>query len=349
MFNWKKILLSQQTAIEEAIKVIDQNSLQVALVVDAQHRLLGIVTDGDIRRGILQHIELSEPISRIMNRHPKTANQNASRTQILNQMHAESIHHMPIVDDHQVVVGLETLDHLLALPQQEHAVVIMAGGLGSRLMPYTNECPKPLLKVGEKSILEMILENLASQGLTEIYLVINYKGEMIENYLKDGKTYGVNITYIREQERLGTAGGLSLLPVDKIKHPFIVTNADLITNINYKNLLNFHLQNSAQATMCVKPYKMEIPYGVVQHEGHDFTQIFEKPIHTYLVNAGIYVLNPEILPYIPNNQIYDMVHLFKEVTSRSHKVCTFALYEGWQDVGSVHDYQQLVSQHKEIA
>ncbi|WP_423064033.1 nucleotidyltransferase family protein [Candidiatus Paracoxiella cheracis] len=326
--------------------VIDKSSLQIGIVVDENQCLLGVVTDGDIRRALLKKMSLSASVALIMNKHGHVASVHDKKPEIFRKMQELHVHHMPIVNDDGKIVDLETLDHLIRPERLENTVVLMAGGLGSRLRPLTDDCPKPLLKVGDKSIVEIIIEQLAEQGLLNIFIIINYKGDMIADYLKDGSQFGVNIRYIREEEYLGTAGGLALLPLDEITMPFFVMNADLLTSVNYRRLLEFHMMKKAQATMCIKQYHHEIPYGVVENNESDFMSIHEKPIQTYFVNAGIYVLDPILIQSIPSKQSYDMVHLFKDSSERNHKLCTFPIYEDWKDIGYPADYQQAVHRHK---
>lgn len=347
MNAWKEILVLPGTSIREAIRVLDKSAKQIVLVVDGNNRLLGTVTDGDIRRGVLRGLLLDDSVQKIMNLHPTTAKVNETRANILVLMKSKSLHQIPIIDDDGCVVGIEILDELIQTLQRDNAVVLMAGGLGSRLGPLTNDCPKPLLKVGSKPILEIILENFIEYGFHKFYISVNYKAEMIEEYFGNGSQWGVNISYLRENERLGTAGALSQLPVKFLK-PLVVMNADLLTKVNFQQLLNFHSEHRAKATMCIRDYDFQVPYGIAKIEKYRLIGIEEKPVHRFFVSAGIYVLEPKVLELIPSNTFFDMPNLFEELIKQNDEVVVFPIREYWLDIGRIDDLEKAKGDFTEV-
>lgn len=346
MISFKNILISPTTSILSAIKIIDDSTIQIALVVDEQNRLLGTVTDGDIRRSILKGISMNEPVKLIMNPKPTVARINEARVKILEIMKNKRLHQIPVVDEHGSVVGLEILDQMLKSPGRENWVVIMAGGLGSRLLPLTEDCPKPLLKVGGKPLLETILENFKEYGFQLFFLSVNYKAEMIKDYFGDGSCFGVEIRYIHEDKRMGTAGALGLLP-ERPSQPVFVMNGDLLTKINFKQLLDYHLEHRAMATMCVREYNFQVPYGVVKIEKNRLVGIEEKPVQRFFISAGIYVLEPKIMDCIPKDVFFDMPSLFKEIIYNGHQVSTFPVREYWLDIGRTGDFEKANGEYKD--
>ena len=339
MRDWKKALISPTTSILQAIEVIDANSMGIVLVVDNDRHLLGTVTDGDIRRAILKGIQLTEVVSCIMNQAPVTVRENEPHAHILAVMQKKDLKQVPVIDEGGRIVNLEMLNDLIKVKYRENIVVIMAGGLGSRLLPLTQECPKPLLKVGDKPILETILENFIDSGFYRFYFAVNYKAEMIENYFGNGDKWGADIRYVFEKERMGTAGALSLLP-EKPASPIIVMNGDLLTKINFQYLLDFHAEHNSQATMCVREYRFQIPYGVVQLEKHRLVSIIEKPVQNFFVSAGVYILNPEILELIPPQVYSDMPELFDKLVQLKYETAVFPVREYWLDIGRISDFER---------
>ena len=339
MKDWRKVLISPSATLRETIQVIDSGALKIALVVDDKNRLLGTITDGDIRRGILKGFTLEECADQVMNLHPTVAHQNDDQDKILSLMKRKQLNQIPILDNAGSVIGLEVLEFMLESPKHENLVVLMAGGLGTRLQPLTNEIPKPLLKVGGKPILETILENFIQYGFSRFYISVNYKRELIEQFFGDGSRWGVEIRYLREKEKLGTAGALSLLP-EKPTAPILVMNGDVLTKVNFQQLLDFHIQHKSQATMCVREYDFQVPYGVVKLDEHRIYSIEEKPIHRFFVNAGIYVLQPDVLHMISKNAHFDMPSLFEKIVSNKVETAVFPIREYWLDVGQMDDFRQ---------
>jgi dTDP-glucose pyrophosphorylase/CBS domain-containing protein len=345
--NWRLVVMQPTATIMEAMTVIDRGAMRVALVVDEKYRLLGVVTDGDIRRGLLSEVALAEPIVKVMCDRPFVANIEDSQEKILSLMTAKTIEHIPIVDSAGLLVGLKTLRELARPRQKDNWVVLMAGGLGSRLGALTKECPKPLLKVGSKPILELILESYIASGYHRFFLSVNYKKEMIKEHFGDGSNWGVSIDYLEEEERLGTAGSLALLP-DSPTEPFFVMNGDLLTRINFNDLLDFHNQQDSSATLCVRKIEQTIPYGVVEVDQQQLVSIEEKPTHSYFVNAGIYLLNPDVIPYLSGAANSDMPDLFRQIIENGHETAAFPFFDYWLDIGQQGDFYQACQDYQEL-
>ena len=346
MKNWKEALVKSATPVRKVIETIDRSSMQIALVVDADNRLLGTVTDGDVRRGILKGISLDEAVERIMRKDPISAQMTDVREKMLILMKKKDIHQLPILDDKGRVVGLEILENLLETNIRDNIVVLMAGGLGSRLRPLTENTPKALLPVGKKPILETILENFIEFGLRRFYIAVNYKDEMIRSHFGDGSKWGVEINYLAETQRLGTAGALSLLPESPNK-PLLVMNGDLLTKVNFRQLLQFHSENTAPITMCVREYDFQVPYGVVEIVDHMVSGINEKPVQRFFVNAGIYVLEPEAIKHIPKNEFFDMTQLIEKMI-KDEKTAAFPIREYWIDIGRLNDLERANGEFSEV-
>jgi dTDP-glucose pyrophosphorylase len=339
MKKWKSILVTPETSILDTIKVIDKSALQIALVVSSLNRLLGTVTDGDIRRGILKNVSLDSPVKQVMNLDPLVASSSESPKEIQSRMKARGLKHIPVVDENYSIVDLYLYDQFIAAQKRDNWVILMAGGLGTRLAPLTDLSPKPLLRVGDKPILETIISKFSEYNFDNFYISVNYRADQIKQYFEDGSKWGIHITYIDESQRLGTAGALSLLP-EKPTKPIIVMNGDLLTKVNFEQLLDFHDQHGLPATMCVREFQHQIPYGVVKTEEHRLTGIEEKPIHTYFVNAGIYVLSPEVLSHIPRDTFYDMPTLFDTLITKQHGAGVFPIREYWLDIGRMSDFEK---------
>lgn len=337
MKNWTKTLIRPEQSIRAALQTINDSALQIALVVDDKMKLLGTVTDGDVRRGILRGLSLEHPVKDVMNPNPVVAHSEVSHEDIVTLMRSKKLRHIPIVDKHGRIVDLFMLDEVMYPSLKENFVVIMAGGLGTRLRPLTENVPKPMLDVGGKPLLETIIQSVSQYGFKNFYLAVNYKKEMIMDYFGDGKRFGVNICYLEEEQPLGTAGALSLLP-QKPTQPFIVMNGDLLTKIHFAQLLDFHREHQAIGTMCVRSYEYQVPYGVVRFNNYRFEMIEEKPVYRYFVNAGIYVLDPKALEWIPGQTFFDMPDLFQILSKTHHHVAVFPIREYWLDIGRIDDY-----------
>ena len=316
-------------------------------MVDAEERLLGTVTDGDVRRGLLKKHDLEAPVTAIMNRNPVVANQVDSREHMLALLRARDIEQLPILDQERRPVGLETVRELSCPRIRHNRVVIMAGGLGSRLGALTEDCPKPMLPVGSKPILEVILESFIEYGFRRFYFSVNYRKEQIQDYFHDGSHWGVAIEYLEETEKLGTAGSLAMLS-DTGGLPFFVMNGDLLTRINFHRILDFHNKHKARATLCVRRVEQTIPFGVVAMDDHRLLEIEEKPVRKYFVNAGIYLLEPTVLPLIPAKTRFDMPDLFRKIVEKGDETVAFPFVDYWLDIGRMGDFRQACQDYPEV-
>ena len=344
MNTFKQVLLPVSATIRQALKIIDSGSMKIALVADENEKLLGTLTDGDIRRAILNGHGLDDKIENIYNSSPKTCGVNDSKEKILQLAVAQKLYQIPVVDVDGRIVGIAEVDGLLQSTRRTNKVVIMAGGLGTRLSPLTDTTPKPMLHVGNKPILETIIENFAKYGYSEIILSVSYKSHIIEEYFGDGKAFGVNIEYVHESMRMGTAGALSLVR-DRLKEPFFVMNGDLLTNINFEHMHDYHVAHDAIATMAVREYDFQVPYGVVNVLDGRILSIEEKPTHKFFVSAGIYMLSPRVLAHIPEEEFFDMPTLFEKLIAAKHNTASFPIREYWLDIGRMGDYERANSEY----
>lgn len=343
----ENIKLSTSSTIKEALEIIDTGAMKIALVLDGDNKLLGTVSDGDIRRGLLKGLALSDSVESIIYRNPTVCSINDTKEDILKVAVEKKIQQIPIIDIDGVLVGINEIDELLISPVYANKVILMVGGIGSRLQPLTNDRPKPLLEVGNKPILETIIANFAKYGFKDIILSVNYKSHMIEDYFGDGSEFGVTIDYINEDKRMGTAGAISLIR-DQLIDPFFVMNGDLLTNVNFEHMLEYHLVNGAAATMGVREYDFQVPYGVVNIDDHQITSIEEKPIHSFFVNGGMYILSTEALGYIPNNTFYDMPTLFEKLIANNQKAISFPIREYWLDIGQMIDFERANDEYHRV-
>lgn len=347
MKDWRKILVAPTVPVVETMRIIDGGAVQLALVVDQDLRLLGTITDGDIRRAILRGIALDSPCDTVMNRSPITVQETAGQEAVLALMGQHVVHDIPVIDHDGRVVGLRTIGDLLTPAPRPNWVVIMAGGLGSRLMPLTAERPKPLLNVGGRPILETIVRNFVAQGFNRFFLSVNHMADQIIDHFGDGGDFGCQIEYLRENESLGTAGSLSLLP-EVPTAPLLVMNGDILTNVDFVKMLGFHEEQQAEATLAVRAYRYRVPFGVVEMAGHRFENVVEKPTHECFVNAGIYVLAPAALAGLPQGKRMDMTELFKVCRQRTENVTIYPIREYWMDIGQVDDYQRANDEFSKI-
>ena len=347
MKNIKNIKLKQNATIKEALGIIDSGAMQIALVVDDNDKLLGTLTDGDIRRGILRGLDLDSSIETIVFKEPAIAKISSTKEEILKIALSKKLHQIPIVDDNGIVLDLKEIEELVEPKIKTNRVILMVGGLGTRLRPLTQDMPKPMLKVGNKPILQTIVDKFAEYGFVNITMCVNFNASIIRDYFGDGKEFGVNIDYVLEQKRMGTAGALSLLK-ERPSEPFFVMNGDLLTNVNFEHIFNYHTLHKATATMCVREYDYEVPYGVVKMNDNKITAIAEKPVQKFFVSAGIYMLSPEILDLIPQDEFYDMPVLFEKLIKLSKNVISFPIREYWLDIGRMEEYQRANEEYKEV-
>ena len=349
MINIDKIKLTTTSTIKEALQIIDAGAVKFALVVKENNFLLGTITDGDIRRAILDGKGLEEPIEDVYFKSPTTVKSNSTKEEIINICTSKKIHQIPVLDEEGRVVEIKILDEILKPNKYKNRVVLIVGGLGTRLRPLTENTPKPMLPVGGKPILQTIVEKFASYGFVNIVMCIGYKSEIIQDFFRDGSQFGVKIEYILEEKRMGTAGALSLLSENKKpKEPFFVMNGDLLTNVNFESMLEFHLQNRAKATMCVREYDFQVPYGVVNIEKGEIKSIIEKPLHKFFVSAGIYMLDSSCIDMIPYDEFYDMPTLFEEMIKQEEKTVSFPIREYWLDIGRMDEYDKANREYGEV-
>ena len=332
MVDLQALQLAPATPVLEAMRIIDRGAAQLALVVDDQQRLLGTLTDGDIRRGLLHGETLETPVQRLMNRQFRFVHSSEDQAAVLEMMRRDVLRQIPVLDTEGRVVQLLLLQELLAPPQLPNAVVIMAGGKGPRLRPHTENCPKPMLPVDGKPMLEILLEQCIASCFRQFYFSVNYLKEQIVEHFGDGKGWGVTIDYLVEDEPLGTAGSLQLLP-KSLQEPFLVMNGDVLTRLNPGQLLQFHVEHEAAGTLCVREHTINVPFGVVQTKGVELAGFEEKPSYCQLVNAGVYVIDPQLLPLLPPHQATDMPTLLQSAQQAGHRVAVCPIHEYWIDVG----------------
>lgn len=346
MINLGKIKITQDALIDQALKAISKGRAQIALVVDKKEKLIGTITDGDIRSGLLKGLDLNCSIKSIFCKTPITAKKNETNEEILKKALSNKIHQIPIVDNNGKVIGLKLLDELMKTNKKLNKIIIMAGGKGMRLRPLTKNTPKPMLKVGNKPILQIIIEKFKKSGYENFIICVNYKSKVITNYFGDGKKFGVKIEYIKEKNRMGTAGAISLIK-KRLSDPFFVINGDLLTNLNFDEMLDFHIKHNSKATMCIKESNINSPYGEVKLNRENILSIDEKPIRKVFVNAGVYILDPKCIDLIPK-KFFDMTTLFKKIISKKLKTTSFPIGEYWLDIGRLNDFQKANNEFKLI-
>jgi dTDP-glucose pyrophosphorylase len=330
--SWRKALLPPNATLQQAIRNLNDSALQIILVVSENDTLLGTLTDGDIRRGLLRGLDLNSPIDLLMTREPLVIPEGMPRNTVLKLMQTNRIHQLPVVDHQRRVVGLRVWDELHSPGRRSNVMVIMAGGLGTRLRPYTEDCPKPLLPVGGKPMLEHIIERARSEGFHRIVLAVNYLGHLIEQHFGDGSRWQVQIDYLREEAPLGTAGAIALLE-PRPSLPLLVSNGDVLTDIRYGELLEFHCRHGAAATMAVRLHEWQHPFGVVRTNGVDIVGFDEKPVARTHINAGIYVLHPSAIDSLKIGEPCDMPTLFSRLRAGNARTIVYPMHEPWLDVG----------------
>ena len=346
MHDWKKILLSPDDTLARAVEVINNEALRIALVVDGSNKLLGTITDGDIRRALIRHIGMDASVKEVMRNEPTTASIGDNRNDILALMKTKNLLQVPILDADRCVVGLETLQDIIEGKKYDNPVFLMAGGFGKRLRPLTMVTPKPLLKVGSKPILQNILEQFIESGFHNFYISTHYKADMVRDHFGNGDAWDVNINYIYENEPLGTAGALGLLPKDMPDLPILMMNGDLLTKVNIEHLLHFHQEQDGIATMCVREYDFQVPYGVIKSDGYQIKSIVEKPVHNFFVNAGIYVLEPSLVKSVNGAGYLDMPCLLEQKIECGEQINMFPIHEYWLDIGQMEEFERA---NKELA
>lgn len=336
-----KISILPTASVEDALKIFGiYDGVRLLVVVDEHQNFLGIITDPDIRRGLMRGLSLQSPIESIIQKSPITAKTTDSKQALITLSAKHNIYEIPILNDSGRIVRVESISSLLKSRTHNNPIVIMAGGLGKRLRPLTDSIPKPMLKVGSKPILQIILERFKAQGFENIILCVNYKSHIIEDYFGDGKDFGLSIRYVRESKALGTAGALGLIE-DMDDLPFFVMNGDILSDIDFTQMLHFHQKQNSHATMGVREFHYQVPYGVVECEGTQISSITEKPTQNFLVSAGIYVLEPQILKLIPKDCFMDMPTLFGKIfTQKSYNAHSYLITDYWIDIGRHEEYER---------
>jgi len=331
------LVIQTTISLKDALKRLDSLEIKTLFVLDNNEKLIGTLTDGDVRRAIISGHQVDESIELFMNRKPHFAYENDSIEYKLSMFEELPIRYLAILNNDDIIVNILSKDEITSLTNY---AIIMAGGLGSRLGELTKDTPKPLLKVGSKPILEAILESFSTNDINNFLISVNYKSEMIKEYFGKGEKLGLNISYIEELKKLGTAGCLSLIE-DKPTEAFFVMNGDVLVDIDFKDMLSFHLENNFIATMGVVSYYIDIPYGVIEIDSDNTLKcIKEKPKERFYVNAGVYLLNPETIEMIPKNSFYDMPSLFEALKNENKKVGVYNKLKNWLDIGHIDDYKK---------
>ncbi|MEY4467309.1 MAG: hypothetical protein RIR21_1102 [Pseudomonadota bacterium] len=343
--DWRKALLPAASNLQQAIACLNESSSQIVLVVSPEGALTGTLTDGDIRRGLLRGLRLTSPIDSLINSNPLVVPPQLGRDEVLQLMQANRVHQLPVVDQQRQIVGLHLLDELISPEMRDNLMVIMAGGQGTRLRPHTENCPKPLLPVGGKPMLEHIIERARAEGFNHFVLAIHYLGHMIEEYFSDGSRWGVSIDYLREKSPLGTAGAIGLL-AKRPDSPLVVTNGDVLTDIRYGELLEFHCRHNAMATMAVRLHEWQHPFGVVRTQGVDIVGFEEKPVSRSHINAGVYVLEPSSLWLLKPDEHCDMPTLFARLQAEASRTIVYPMHEPWLDVGRPDDLYRANAENR---
>lgn len=338
MNKLRKILLTQDDTMDLAIKVL-KNPYEIVLITDKNDELIGTVTDGDIRRALLKHFTNDKKLSFIMNKNPITCKQNTPKAKINACLEKNNIKQIPIIDKDNKVIDIFVSSLLESRRIYQNSVFLMAGGFGKRLQPLTNNTPKPMLKLGEKAILEIIIDSFISQGFQKFYISTHFEAEQITDYFGDGSRLGVTIKYVHEEKPLGTAGALGLLPKD-LELPIVMMNGDLITKVDFSKIINFHNEDSAQITMCTRKFDFQVPYGVIKLEGSRVRKIEEKPTQSFFVNAGVYIINPKVFADMNGYSYIDMPNLIEENIKLGKNVTTFPMHEYWLDIGKIDNYKK---------
>jgi dTDP-glucose pyrophosphorylase len=340
--RWHQAILPEDASVAQAIANLDQVAIRIVLVVNGNGALVGTLSDGDIRRGLLKGLDMQSRITSVIHHNPLVVPPEMGRELVMQLMVANKILQIPVVDGHRHVVGLHLWDEITAPPVRTNLMVIMAGGMGTRLRPHTENCPKPMLSVAGKPMLEHIIERAKLEGFSRFVLAVHYLGHMIEEHFGNGDQFGVQIDYLREQSPLGTAGALGLLN-PRPNAAFVVTNGDVITDIHYGELLDFHLRHHAAATMAVRVHEWQHPFGVVQTQGVEIVGFEEKPVARTHINAGVYALDPDALNALAAAARCDMPTLFERLQEQSKRTVAYPMHEPWLDVGRPDDLSQANS------
>ncbi len=333
---WRQVILPLDASIQDAIRNLNESSLKIVIVLNEHGQLEGTVSDGDIRRALLKGCDLGDFLERVVHRDALVVPPSMGREMVLQLMRVNKIQQIPVVDETRHVVGLHLWEDLSTPPERSNLMVIMAGGKGTRLRPFTENCPKPLVPVAGRPIMEHIIERAKLEGFSHFVIAIQYLGHMIEEHFGNGERLGVRIDYLREKTSLGTAGALSLM-APRPDAPFVVTNGDVLTDIRYGELLEFHVRHDAMATMAVRLHEWQHPFGVVQTRGVEIVGFEEKPVARTHINAGVYVLEPESLEVLEFEAPCDMPALFDRLHAKARRIVAYPMHEPWLDIGRPDD------------
>ena len=346
--DWQNTVLKPESTISDAIEKLNISKYGIILVtsITDNKRLIGTITDGDIRRALIKHISLNCPIKDIMFTKPHTAFYKTSDKDLITILAKNSIMQMPLIDENNKLVGIKTLKNLLLTKKYDNPIFIMAGGFGKRLMPLTEKTPKPMLEIDGKPLLEKTIEKFIKSGFHNFFISTFYKSNIIKEYFQNGEKWNASIKYIEELKPLGTAGALSLLPYKKFKSPIIMINGDLITKLDINNLLYYHNQEKNIITIGAKKYDIQVPYGVIETEGNQVTSIIEKPIHAFFINAGIYVINPQIINTLNATKSIDMPDWINQLIDEKTNINIFPIHEYWLDIGERSQYEKAKLENK---
>jgi dTDP-glucose pyrophosphorylase len=337
------------TSIRDVMRCIDRNALGVALVIDVNGGLIATITDGDIRRAILSKIDLDQPVSRIVDQRsgtlPITASVNSPKADVLKLMKEHSVRHVPLVDEANRPKEVALLSELAWEADTTVTAVVMAGGQGTRLRPLTHDLPKPMLPMGDRPLLEVIIRQLRDVGIRQVHVTTQYKGDLIQRHFGNGHDFGVEIRYLYEEQPLGTAGALGLFGLNNgtLEGPLLVMNGDILTGVSYQALLDFHREQKADLSIGVRQYELRVPYGIVETDSFHVVGISEKPTIRHFVNAGIYVLDPSVCANVPVGKPYSMPDLIANLLVTGHRVVSFPIHEYWLDIGQLPDYEKALS------
>jgi dTDP-glucose pyrophosphorylase len=338
--RWRAAILPASTTVEQVVRNLDQVAIKIVMIVNEREELIGTISDGDIRRGLLKGLTFTSPILEVVHHNPLVVPPDVDRELVRQLMVANKIQQIPVVNEHRRVVGLHLWDEIASAPALNNLMVIMAGGMGTRLRPHTETCPKPMLPIAGKPMLEHIVDRAKLEGLHNFVFAIHYLGHMIEEHFGNGERFGLHIDYLRERAPLGTAGALSLL-APRPTGTFVVTNGDVITDIHYAELIDFHNRHGAVATMAVRVHEWQHPFGVVHTQGVDIVGFEEKPVARTRINAGVYALDPEALAVLKQDEQCDMPTLFERLQSTGRRTVAFPMHEPWLDVGRPDDLQSV--------
>ena len=344
MQNFKNMFIDQSSKIQDAIKKLNDNSIKTLFVVDNDFKLKGSITDGDIRRSLIREFSMETKVTSFMNPSPKYCFLSDDELKIKATMAKNSVETLPILDKNLEICGIRVNNENINLLRNKTPVIIMAGGFGKRLGELTKNTPKPMLKVEGKPILEHIILQLCQQGFSNIYISTYFLSEKIINYFQDGKRWGVSINYLKEEVPLGTAGSLSLLEEYNPKQPVIITNGDLLTSINYADLLNYHCEEKYMSTICVNNFKIQVPYGVVNFKRSFLDSIIEKPTYNHTVLSGIYVFQYKLIKSIKTNMFLNMPDFINSINTKNN-IGIYPIHESWIDIGKISDFEKAKSKN----